>query len=164
MANYAVVKDNTIIELRDYVPVNWENITNFNVYANDEEQLKQFGWYKIVKRIPVYDKKIQKLSSPRYSLDNNIVYEDYDVIQVIASREEYNTKLQNDVLEQARKIRNKLLAESDWTQIPDVQESKTVEWINAWKAYRKQLRDITIQLKLDPKTSIENVQFPAAPE
>jgi len=39
-----------------------------------------------------------------------------------------------------RAIRNKLLVESDWTQISDAPVDKT-----AWAEYRKALRDITDQ-------------------
>ena len=38
-------------------------------------------------------------------------------------------------------IRNRLLSESDWTQIPDSQVSNKAEWA----AYRQALRDITNQ-------------------
>lgn len=42
--------------------------------------------------------------------------------------------------EAARELRDKLLAESDWTQLPDAP-------INAsdWAAYRKKLRDVPAQ-------------------
>lgn len=40
----------------------------------------------------------------------------------------------------ARAARNRLLAESDWTQIPDASADKT-----AWAAYRQALRDISAQ-------------------
>ena len=40
-----------------------------------------------------------------------------------------------------RDIRNRLLSESDWTQMPDV--SLSLEQKEAWQTYRQVLRDIT---------------------
>jgi len=42
-------------------------------------------------------------------------------------------------LENLRNQRNRLLVESDWTQLPDIPE--TIK--NAWQTYRQELRDIT---------------------
>jgi hypothetical protein len=42
---------------------------------------------------------------------------------------------------EARMYRNQLLAESDWTQLPDVPQALK----NVWAAYRQALRDITAQ-------------------
>ena len=41
-----------------------------------------------------------------------------------------------------RQIRDQLLVNSDWTQIPDVPVDQV-----AWAAYRQELRDITAQVK-----------------
>lgn len=164
MANYAVLENKTIIELWDYIPVTWNNITNFNVYENDLETLKHFGWYKIQKRIPLYDVRLQKLSAPKYCIDSGVVYEDYDVVQIISSEEEYINRMQAETLTRTRVIRNRLLFESDWTQNVDIQASKTPEWIEAWKKYRQELRDLPQKLIQDPKINIFDVQFPKPPE
>jgi hypothetical protein len=42
---------------------------------------------------------------------------------------------------EARMYRNKLLASSDWTQLPDVPQSLK----EVWAIYRQALRDITVQ-------------------
>lgn len=42
-------------------------------------------------------------------------------------------------LENLRNQRNKLLDESDWTQMSDIPKSKR----DTWKSYRQELRDIT---------------------
>lgn len=47
--------------------------------------------------------------------------------------------LKPDPMPEIRKRRNQLLAESDWTQIPDV--ALTIEQKTAWAVYRQQLRD-----------------------
>ena len=46
---------------------------------------------------------------------------------------------------QARANRNTLLAESDWTQLPDARAAMGAEKAAEWDAYRQALRDITDQ-------------------
>lgn len=45
------------------------------------------------------------------------------------------------VASEAKELRNKLLIESDWTQMPDV----SIATKAAWATYRQELRDITTQ-------------------
>jgi hypothetical protein len=52
--------------------------------------------------------------------------------------------------------RNGLLAQSDWTQLPDV--NLTPELVEAMKTYRQQLRDIT-----NTYTNPDEVVFPENP-
>ena len=52
--------------------------------------------------------------------------------------------------------RNGLLAQSDWTQLPDV--NLTPELVEAMKTYRQQLRDITTTF-----TNPNEVVFPQNP-
>jgi len=56
---------------------------------------------------------------------------------------------------QVRAKRNGLLAQSDWTQLPD--SPLTAAQKQAWAAYRQALRDITKQA--DPN----NIQWPGVP-
>lgn len=58
--------------------------------------------------------------------------------------------------EQAIAQRNTLLAESDWTQLPDVPLG--AEQKSAWAAYRQQLRDIT-----DQPGFPDNINWPQKP-
>lgn len=44
----------------------------------------------------------------------------------------------DDLRDRMRSERNRLLAESDWTQLPDAKVDK-----EAWAIYRQQLRDAT---------------------
>lgn len=49
--------------------------------------------------------------------------------------------------EEARSIRDDLLFESDWTQLPDA--PLTAEEQESWRIYRQELRDITEQVDSD---------------
>ena len=65
---------------------------------------------------------------------------------------------QEQILERVRKKRDRLLAASDWTQMPDVSlPTKTKE---AWTSYRQELRDITETFKDD----LENIVWPEEPK
>lgn len=54
-----------------------------------------------------------------------------------------------------RAKRDKLLAESDWTQLPDVPALTQVKW----QGYRQALRDVTLQVGFP-----FSVEWPAAPQ
>lgn len=52
---------------------------------------------------------------------------------------------QEDLAVQARTKRNKLLLESDWTQLTDVISTMDTEKLQKWNMYRQNLRNITDQ-------------------
>ena len=54
-------------------------------------------------------------------------------------------KTSEELAEQARAQRNQMLAESDWTQLPDARASMGEAKAAEWDAYRQALRDITDQ-------------------
>jgi len=55
---------------------------------------------------------------------------------------------------QMRQVRNQLLAQCDWTQLPDAQCDKA-----AWATYRQALRDFPAKWKL-----AETADFPEMPK
>lgn len=163
MANYAFVQNGDIVYTYDILPQTWNNISNFNVLEFDHKIFNALGWFHVKKRIPQFNLKTQKLSAPKYTLDNNLVYEDYDVIQ-ITSEEQLNINKKQNFMKNLRQIRNNLLFESDWTQNADVQEDKSEEWKSAWKIYRKQLRDLPLNYDNFNITDIGLVKFPNKPK
>ncbi len=60
-----------------------------------------------------------------------------------------------EVAGEARMYRNHLLAESDWTQLPDVPQALK----DAWATYRQALRDITAQSGFP-----RNIVYPTKPQ
>lgn len=46
-----------------------------------------------------------------------------------------------------RDMRDKFLKESDWTEVPSLQERKPEEWHAAWQEYRQILRDLPTKMK-----------------
>jgi hypothetical protein len=61
--------------------------------------------------------------------------------------------INGDYVQSMRAARNQLLAESDWTQLPDAQCDKT-----AWATYRQALRDFPATWK-----PAETANFPETP-
>ena len=83
-----------------------------------------------------------------YDVKNRKIVQVEEDLSVLPGQEE--TDLQN-----LRNERNRLLVESDWTQLPDVpEETKT-----AWQVYRQELRDITKKYQ-----SINTVVWPTKPQ
>ena len=88
-----------------------------------------------------YDSATQKLEVVDPYLDGGTVY-DVNVVDLTADEISANTSAANARAEKAvRDRRNKLLAESDWTQMAD--SPLTDEAKSSWATYRQALRDIT---------------------
>ena len=81
MANYAYVKNNSIDSVYDFLPKNWQNISNFNL-LNDWTYYNYLGWQQIVKDIPVYNPATQKIDFDKHVLIGGIVHEQYKVIDL----------------------------------------------------------------------------------
>jgi hypothetical protein len=45
--------------------------------------------------------------------------------------------------QRVRARRDKILRETDWTELPSVRQVRSAEWAEQWDKYRQQLRDIT---------------------
>lgn len=68
------------------------------------------------------------------------IFEDNEVKTAIEQENEYKAKIDANYAESIRTERNKLLIDSDWTQVADAPVNKEI-----WAAYRQALRDITNQ-------------------
>ena len=80
-------------------------------------------------------------------------FENKKIIQVEEDISSLPGKTEID-LQNLRNERNRLLVESDWTQLPDVPEATK----NAWQTYRQELRDITKTYQ-----SLDTVVWPTKP-
>jgi len=134
---YAYVKDGTVKEKNIVLPVNWSNVSNFNLL--DEESLKNFGWYKY-KFVNANVPDGYKVVGSHYDIIENevIEYEDIDIITEQEILDSINSMWVN-----VRSRRNIELLESDWTQVLD--SPFTEEEKEEWQTYRQSLRDITLQ-------------------
>lgn len=81
--------------------------------------------------------------------------EDYGMISRLEQADESNFP-SSVKWEIVRHVRNQLLADCDWTQLPDA--DLTEQEVQAWRDYRQALRNIT-----DSFNTPEQVQLPEKP-
>jgi hypothetical protein len=75
--------------------------------------------------------------------------------EILQHQQEIEANALPDALEHLRKIRNSLLAETDWMANSDLTMS------DEWKTYRQELRDITNGLTTVDE--VQAVEFPTKP-
>ena len=98
---------------------------------------------------------------------NGIMWDDKN--QTIPTEDEVDKKLKelqaDEPMALLRKERNKLLAQTDWTQLGDVSSNLTL--LSAWKAYRQALRDLPAstnpKLDSDGYLDMTSVTWPTKP-
>ena len=115
MANYAFVENGNITGVYDLLPLNWQNISNFQAMAGDEVALKNLGWYVIQKVLPDYDSETQKLDLPKHYIQDDVVYETLEVIDLAPpmpgpTAEELLAQAWSDL----RSRRDQYIADFDW--------------------------------------------------
>ena len=160
MANWAYVNDNKIIELCDFLPSNWKNVSGLNLSYDNLPFLKSLGWYPVVKQNDSYDDVNYFINSYDYEIRENDVYATY-----ILSEKPYEPRPSQDDLkikfmEELRKERNKKLLESDWTQLVDIQVKFDNTTKLNWIQYRQRLRDITDVYNSVDIFDLNQVQWP----
>tara|TARA_B100001093_G_scaffold410932_1_gene400337 strand:- start:71 stop:382 length:312 start_codon:yes stop_codon:yes gene_type:complete len=80
----------------------------------------------------------------------------------LAEEKAWNDGAFDRALEELRIKRNELLAESDWTQMMDITDTRMDNLTKGkWQTYRENLRDITDGLTTI--TKIKNVTWPTKP-
>ena len=105
-------------------------------------------------------------------IDSTIVW--HDKIQTQPTEDEVNAKIAElqtaEPFRLLRIERNKLIAETDWTQLPDTLVNAAIDYIpleQAWKNYRQQLRDLPSKSnpKLDSfgELDMTSVTWPTPP-
>jgi len=133
-------------EVKDYRAM-FPNIS-FPASGPDDSFLTAHGALK-VSVFKEHNRETQKLVSVFPYIEDNIAY---TVIVADKTEEEIEADKQSKAAK-VRAQRNKLLSDSDWTQILDAPVDR-----NAWAAYRQKLRDITYQAEFP-----NNVLWPKNP-
>lgn len=160
MANFVLVENNKIIEQHDLLPKDWRHVSGLRMLKDNEEMLNSLGWYTVSK-VPVdYDSSLYHVTSYEYKFENNTAYE-IPILTPVEPVPEENVFLLE--LERIRSQRDKLLMETDWTQLADVQSLHDNNWKTAWANYRQQLRDLP-NLCSTGQINIYEVIWPIKPE
>jgi len=132
---YARVENNQVVDHNRDLPKNWQNFSNF--YLFDNETLKEYGWYPF-RFVEAPNMENSVISGSYFEIGDDEVVE----YQTRRAKTEEEIQQENEYKWiEIRERRNRLLFESDWTQLPDspLSEEKRQEW----RIYRQELRDIT---------------------
>lgn len=163
MANFALVENNVITERHDLLPQSWRNVSGLNTLKDNEETLNSLGWYTVTKVFVDYDISEKYVDGYNYTFENDKVYETPILKDITPPIEKTQEELFNIALEELRITRDRLLIESDWTQLADVQSIHDNNWKTAWANYRQQLRDLP-NLCIMGQINIYEVIWPIKPE
>ena len=130
--------DTFIRHIFDGEPTQWDADNYCYARRLTDEQATHFGVHK--KQIvtpPYHDPATQNLEEGPALLIDGVWTQNYIVSDLSADESAATVGAQWDVV---RVERNKLLVESDWTQLPDAPVDAA-----AWATYRQALRDVTTQ-------------------
>lgn len=130
--------DTFIRHIFDVEPTQWDADNYCYARRLTDEQVAHFGVHK--KQIvtpPYHDQATQSLEEGPALLIDGVWTQNYIVTDLSADESATKVGAQWTVI---RAERNKLLVESDWTQLPDAPVDAA-----AWATYRQALRDVTNQ-------------------
>lgn len=147
--DYIQVENGQVKGYPQSLPKNWSDVSNF--YLLEDERLRQYGWYP-VRFVPAEKTDNDVVTGQNFVVEGNEVVQ-YE--QIRPKTQEEIDQENNQLWENIRNERNRLLLESDWTQLPD--SPITPEKKSEWQIYRQELRDVTTQP--DPK----NIIWPTKP-
>ena len=173
MANYAHVENGQITGLYDLYPDNWRNISNFYLLTNEPNVIYDLGWRTIVKSVPSYNTDTQRLGNPIHSIVDDEVHETLEIIDLPTPEIIYQTQEEliaiklaqhNSAMETLRNKRDKLLADTDFTQLADVIKINGPELTQLYEDYRQALRDLPSSYEIDSEfVSESTVTYPTKP-
>lgn len=129
----AIIKDGKVFRIDNYK--NLFPNTSFPISGPTTEWLSENSCM-LVSVQKQYDSNIQKVENTTPYIENNVVY----TVKVVNLNNDELTNKNNLLAGQIREKRNRLLLESDWTQVEDSPVDRA-----AWAVYRDMLRNITKQ-------------------
>lgn len=141
MSKWVYIENGNIQSYHDSLPKNWHNVSGLNLSENNLKYLKSIGWFPVVTVVPSYDPELKYIKEYKYKIRTSdvvatAVLEDIPPISSeVYIPDDFAAQLKNEIL-----IR---LAESDWTQLADIQQIKDEEWKAKWSSYRIALRALT---------------------
>jgi hypothetical protein len=145
--------DTFVRHIHDVEPTRWDEDNFCRVAKLTPEQLEHFGVHQLkLVTPPYYDPATQTREHGPALLIDGVWTQNYIVSELDPEVAAEKAEAQWAVV---RAERNKLIASTDWTQLPDAALTN-VQTAN-WGSYRQALRDITTQS--DPF----NINWPVSP-
>jgi hypothetical protein len=133
-------------------------VSGLDLSKDDLPFLKSLGWFPVTKNYQTYDATTTQVDGYEYTIESDTVYESY-VLGEIQNKPSFEF-LKYNFLVNLREERNRRLAESDWSQLSDVQENFDDATKNKWKIYRQKLRDIPTLYLDNEVISVTNILWP----
>ena len=162
MAEWVHVENNEIKEYHDQLPKSWKHISGLDK-ADDSFLLSQ-GWYRVVKNYASFDTNTHEVIGYQYEVLSDRVVE---TLRLRAFTQEdinnRNREKRDNFYSALRAERNRLLQESDWTQVVDLQALKSQQWIDSWRTYRQSLRDLPAQYENIENYDSVSISWPTEP-
>jgi len=145
--------DTFIRHIHDVEPTRWDEDNFCRVAKLTPEQIERFGVHQLkLVTPPYYDPAMQTREHGPALLIDGVWTQNYIVSELDPEVAAAKAEAQWAVV---RAQRNQLIANTDWTQLPDAALTN-IETAN-WASYRQALRDITTQS--DPF----NIEWPVSP-
>lgn len=147
-----IIDDEALLKVQEdlsWIPENIHALQWYDTWG--EIEYKDNTPNELVENLGIYEQVIDTFNNEKTRIQNEKVLREQ---QVEASR---------DYWEELRMIRNHLLFNSDWTQIPDSPLTSTKK--AEWQVYRQALRDLTNNI-VDPKPlvlDLTNSSWPIPP-
>lgn len=162
MANYVYIENGTIEEYYDILPDSWRHISGLNLL--NTQQLLGYGWYSVLNMDETHDPTTSYIAGYTYEIFDDHVKQ---IPQIVNYDQEKIDQIQQEIRDSffntLREERNRKLQQCDWTQLLDIQKTKSIEWITVWETYRQTLRDIPQQYENTTIYNMSIVEWPVEP-
>ena len=165
MANWVTIENGEITGYYDLVPANWQHVSGLDLSQDDLPFLKSLGWFPVVRQDPgTYDINLYELGSFNYEIQEDSVLE----IPVITARSAPLIPdvgvLKSNFMDNLRSTRNRLLSESDYTQLADMQARLDTQVKYNLTMYRQALRDLPDIYASQDILDVGAIVWPAFPD
>lgn len=159
--SYAYIENGEILEKHYVLPENGRNVSGLKYFAGDTQLLKSLGWYPVTYATVQYNSNTHYISDHTYEVSTDSVIAT-PVLQSIPQETIIPfSQRKEEFMESLRAERNRLLSETDWTRLDDV--NLATHQRDAWANYRQQLRDLPQHYADNEILSLEQVLWPAKP-
>jgi len=175
---YAYITNGIIANVYDLLPDSWNNISNFPVlWATEPDVVRSMGWRTVQVPEIEYNSLTHTLSEPIYTIVDDEVVETRELIEVVVpepiptippTNQQTSATKQNRhgaCMQIIRQERDRLLRDTDFTQLADVVTANGPELTEAYRVYRQQLRDLPSAYQDDIEFfDYRQIEYPSRPE
>lgn len=165
MANWVTVENNTITGYYDLLPQSWRNVSGLDKSVDDLIFLKSLGWLPVAKQSVDYNPATHQVTGFQYQIEQDQVLETPVIAAIPGAEAVVGNNPSFEVLKEKfmsllRAQRNQRLADSDYTQLADIQSTMDDDTKVKWATYRQALRDFPAKYSDNDVLNVENLIWP----